>query len=318
LLVVVALFTFDFIKNSNLDKASDFRKRPVMVQMGNDTIVVRQLPLEAQHWIQDRRNHYWLDHGVGYHYQIPKLKEGCELMEKWQEEHSPSCNNFHEIDMTEFSQKDTAEAQAPERQVMRYIATGGFRTAWMVSEYDGTSRVLKTLRYVKKRAFDEENIERHRIDAVAMEQLTASKYVANVYGFCADSTLVDYSTKENLYKIFDSEIPPTKDELFKIAHDAASAVADVHHFNSDGRATMVHMDIKPSQWIQLDGMYKLNDFNLAQFTSWNQERKQYCGTADGYPGGRVSPVPNENVSSLSCCRESDTCSLLVSYTVASA
>jgi hypothetical protein len=239
-------------------------------------------------------------------------------MEKWQEEHNPSCNNIHEIDMTEFSQKDTAEAQAPERQVMRYIATGGFRTAWMVSEYDGTSRVLKTLRYVKKRAFDEENFERHRIDAVAMEQLTASRYLADVYGFCANSALVDYSTEADLYWIFEGKNPPTKDELFKIALETALAVADVHHFSPDGKATMVHMDINPSQWLQLDGMYKLNDFNLARFTSWNPERKQYCGTASGYHGGRVSHVPNENVSSYSCCQGSDPCSILVSFIVASA
>jgi hypothetical protein len=242
-------------------------------------------------------------------------------VEDWQNEHNPACNKIHEIDMTEFAQKHTALAEAPERQVMRYIASGGFRTAWMVSEYDGTRRVLKTLTHLYNRTFDERNFERHRIDAVAMEQLTASRYLADVYGFCANSALVDYSSEADLYYIFEGKNPPSKDELFKIALDTALAVADVHHFSSDGRATMVHMDIKPNQWLKLDGMYKLNDFNLARFTSWNPDRKQYCGTANGYHGGRdarVSHVPNENVSSLSCCQESDTCSILVSFIVASA
>ena len=118
----------------------------------------------------------------------------------------------------------------------------------------------------------------------------ASPYVASIYGYCANSALVDYSTEPDLYSIFDVENPPTKDELFKIAHDTASAVADVHHFNSDGRATILHLDVQPSHWIHLDGMYKLNDFNLAKFLSWDTKQNQYCGNATGYSRGRVRPV----------------------------
>jgi hypothetical protein len=167
----------------------------------------------------------------------------------------------------------------------------------MVSEYDGTKRALKTLRYAENQSFDERNFERHRVDAVAMEQLTASPYVADVYGYCANSALVDYSSHADLYSIFKRGNNPTKDERFNIALDTASTVADMHHFNWDGRATMVHMDIKPAQWILIDGMYKLNDFNLCKFLSWNPERKQYCGSSYGYSGGEVSLAQADFASS---------------------
>jgi serine/threonine protein kinase len=215
------------------------------------------------------------------------LEEGCKILGDWQEqEHNPSCNKMHEIDMTEFFLKDTLlTTNHRSRQTLGYIKTGGFRSVWRVSEYDGTKSALKTLRYSEKRSFDERHFERHRVDAVAMEQPTASPYVADIYGYCANLALEDYSSHGDLYSIFRRENHPTMDEGFKIALDTASAVADMHHFNSDGRATMVHKDIKPEQWILIDGMFKLNDFNLCKFLSWNPEQKQYCGYSYGYGGG---------------------------------
>jgi serine/threonine protein kinase len=171
--------------------------------------------------------------------------------------------------------------------VVGYIHDGGFRTAWRITEYDGTLRVLKTLKYIQRRHFDLDNLERHRRDAIATEQLTASSYIADIYGHCAQSALVDYSDKVSMYHIFKHQDDLyTHDELFQIAFDAVAAVADTHHFNKDNRATIVHHDIKPNQWIYLDGMYKLNDFNVAKFLSWNTEKNQHCGQESGYSTGR--------------------------------
>jgi serine/threonine protein kinase len=202
--------------------------------------------------------------------------------------------------------------------VVGYIHDGGFRTAWRITEYDGTLRVLKTLKFIAKRHFDLDNLERHRRDAIATEQLTASSYIADIYGHCAQSALVDYSDKGSMYHIFKHQDDLyTHDELFQIAFDAVAAVADTHHFNEDNRATIVHHDIKPNQWIyvstvfssffpfcysltlssscaQLDGMYKLNDFNVAKFLSWNTEKNQHCGQESGYSTGRVSCIHMES------------------------
>ena len=277
----------------------DSGQRPIMLQMHSASVIRLALQASPTRFIQDRRNHYWQDNGVTRHEwgrESYALEEGCEILGDWQEEHNPSCNKIHEIDMTEFFYRDTvlttdkflvqSTTHHRSRQTLRYVSTGGFRSVWMLSEYDGTTRALKTLRYSKERSFDERTFERHRVDAVAMEQLTASPYVADIYGYCANSALVDYSSHGDLDSIF-IRGKPTKEELFKIALDAASAVADMHHFNSDGRATMAHKDISPDQWILIDGVYKLNDFNLCRFLTWNPEQKQYCGYSYGYSEGEV-------------------------------
>jgi hypothetical protein len=262
LLVVVALFAFDFIKKSNLDKPSDFRKRPVMVKMGNDTTVVEQLPLEAEHWIQDRGNHYWLDHGVRYHTQIPELKEGCEPMENWQEGRNISnCNSFHEISLADD---------------ITFADEGGFKMVWAFVEYDGTRRALKTLRYSEDLNFNHIHYDNHRREAWASEQLSASPYVVNLYGFCSHSSVSPFSGQVLREFIDNSITKPTKEDLFRIAHDVACGVRDFHHFNKEGLATMAHMDIKPNQFLLIDGIYQLNDFNVCEFLTWNKTADEYC------------------------------------------
>ena len=223
--------------------------------------------------------------------QHPKITEKCEA-EEWVHDLHPSCLQFHSIDMTDFFLNDKRTSVGvngkEDREKFRFIAEGGFRAAFMITEFDGTRRVLKTLRYANNRDFDHRNLDRMRRDAVVSEQLTASPYIADIYGYCAQSALVDYSNGQDLDYIFDQKINPTKDELFQIAHDVAQSVADAHHFNKEGRATIVHMDIKPDQWILLDGRYKLNDFNLARFLTWDPVKQQNCDVASGYSGGRVS------------------------------
>jgi serine/threonine protein kinase len=185
------------------------------------------------------------------------------------------------------------------RKKFRFIGEGGFRAAFMITEYDGTRRVLKTLIYDDDRDFNPLNFERMRRDAVISEQLTASPYIADIYGYCAQSALVDYSNNRDLDYIFEQKTKPTKDELFQIAHDVAQSIADAHHFNDEGRATIVHMDIKPDQWILLDGRYKLNDFNLARFLTWDPEKQQNCNVASGY-GFRVSYEMNPLCTYVPC------------------
>ena len=81
-----------------------------------------------------------------------------------------------------------------------FLGQGWFRAAWrmdveVLEDYDDDedeyyqkeSVVLKTLRY--EREFLEEYYELHRRDALAMERLTASPYVLDVYGYCGQSAI---------------------------------------------------------------------------------------------------------------------------------
>lgn len=125
-----------------------------------------------------------------------------------------------------------------------------------------------------------------RRDAVAMEQLTQSPYVADIYAYCSVSSVVDYSNEQDLSEIFEGKKQPTKDELFRISYDVAASVADAHHPNAQRHSTIAHLDIKPDQWIRMNGKYLFQDFNLARFLSWNPKQRKNCGWSTGWQGGR--------------------------------
>ena len=196
----------------------------------------------------------------------------CIPYASWQKTHRPSCNFIHETHMAE----------------SELLTSGSYRHVWKIREYDGTNRVLKTLLY--QRDFDSSNFDRHRRDAVALEQLSASPHVVNIYGYCSNSALVDYTSDGDLTRLHSRGIKYTKQQLLTIAHDVASSVADAHHYNAMGRATIVHADVKPNQFLNFSGSYMLNDFNRAHFVQWNPERNESCTFTETKNWGVVSMI----------------------------
>ena len=139
----------------SVKNGSNFEPRPLLVliqddkQMSVATLSLQEKPLPL---VTDRRNHYWLNHfkedsDASYdNERRPWPKENCEALGEWMTGDACNCNSFHEIEMTQFYDEH-------DYQVFRYINDGGFRTAWMIAEYDGTLRVLKTLKYIDKATF---------------------------------------------------------------------------------------------------------------------------------------------------------------------
>jgi tRNA A-37 threonylcarbamoyl transferase component Bud32 len=74
---------------------------------------------------------------------------------------------------------------------------------------------------------------------------------------------------------------PTIDKL-KILYQLASGVADMHTFEKDGLVSLVHNDICCHQFILSHGIYKLNDFHLAQFQRKNKNTNTVCTARNGY------------------------------------
>ena len=67
------------------------------------------------------------------------------------------------------------------------LGKGWFRLTWKFSAQNDKSVVVKTLRY--DREFYDEYYELHRRDAVAMERLSSSPFVMDIYGHCGQSAL---------------------------------------------------------------------------------------------------------------------------------
>jgi hypothetical protein len=65
-------------------------------------------------------------------------------------------------------------------------------------------------------------------------------------------------------------------DKLKICVQIAAAVADLHGFETDNVPSLSHNDICCHQFILVDGVYKLNDFHLAEYLKHNKNTNQMC------------------------------------------
>ena len=178
-----------------------------------------------------------------------------------------------------------------------------------------------------ERDFLPEYYELHRRDALAMERLTFSPYVLDIYGYCGQSAineLADFgiegmSSLEKIARSFRGmeDIEPVSKIKLQLASMVAAGVSHVHSIdhpdfpypvendsdddpNKDydgekkkrsllgdidgGRAkvtsnaTLVHYDLNPRNIaVVRRGKPKLNDFNVAEFMTWDAENNRTCG-----------------------------------------
>lgn len=274
-----------------------FRKGPNMVQLTrNDVYTLKTLlPVNTDPPASKRPVRYSVNHGVSAHNPIEQRPDNCVAMEEWQDAHHPSCLLFHEIDLNKFT-------NARNEEQLRIVGSGFYRSVWMVHEYDGMPIALKALRYRSPREeetnlellqkksyqvdFNPQTIEQQHIDALVMEQLSASPYIADIYGYCSTSALVEYANGGNLLHSY--EKTATKTERLNMAYNVAAAVADTHNYNQDGHATIAHTDLNPKQFLLINGTYKLNGFNRAKLLSWNNKTNKPCPIESGISWRAVS------------------------------
>ncbi|KAL3941698.1 MAG: hypothetical protein SGBAC_003978 [Bacillariaceae sp.] len=240
---------------------------------------------------------------------VQQRKEQCIPQESWQTDYLINCNQLHELDMVSSSVQNKLD----------FLGQGWFRAAWKFSfvkySYETKGKgvksvnmtqeglVMKTLRL--EREFLDEYYELHRRDAVAMERLTWSPYVMDVYGYCGQSALNElaYFKEEinnleqldramrNLKQKDQKEREKVEYMKLKLATSVATGISHVHQVHSPsalaaaGRAAlpskplMTHYDINPRNIaIVAGGKPKLNDFNIAEFIQYNPNNaNQSCG-----------------------------------------
>ena len=218
------------------------------------------------------------------------LEEGdCKAQYDWQLKTYPTCNDVHEQDL----------GLVANNQVL-FLGNGYWRDVWKLTDAEQVNVVLKTLRY--EHSFDERNVDRHRRDAVATERMTASNSVVNIYSFCGNSGIFEYANGGDMEDmIWYSDDKWNSTERLIVAFHVATAIADVHEVEGNGRPSIAHTDITTSQFVYIDGRYKLNDFNRCRFITWNQKTNEQCGFFVGNNPGHVSEY-NVLGSKRSCAR----------------
>lgn len=130
--------------------------------------------------------------------------------------------------------------------------------------------------------FEDAHFEHDRVDAVAMERLTSSPHVINIFGFCGHSVMTEFADGSRLGELADKNKKNPLARL-RIARDIADGLADVHGIDGDGRATFVHLDINPANVVSVGGTLKLNDFNIGILRRWNTTSNTHCGFPAQYP-----------------------------------
>jgi Protein kinase domain len=250
----------------------------------------------------------------------------CIPKAEWQTKSNPNCNSIHEIDFAISAAREVIDSSSIKISYfasddnLSLLGEGWFRTTWRLdrnvpsvatksskSKHKSVnippvheSVVLKTLRI--EREFLSEYYELHRRDAVAMERLTGSNFVVNVFGFCAQSAineLADFSYPgvQNL-ESFNRRlrgINNQKSAIIKLrmAASIALGIADIHAagehhnehnshhhpiHNDNGNVYMVHYDLNPRNIaLFAGGRPKLNDFNIAEFLRYDTHTNKTCG-----------------------------------------
>jgi serine/threonine protein kinase len=119
------------------------------------------------------------------------------------------------------------------------------------------------------------------MDTISMERLSASPYALDIYGNCAISQLTQlaehslfahilHERRQLLLAGNTTTSRMTPEEQLSIAHHVASGIADMHH------AGIAHNDLSIHQFLFVEGIYKISDFDFASFVKTNKEGLLPC------------------------------------------
>jgi hypothetical protein len=113
--------------------------------------------------------------------------EECKLRYEWQKTSFPTCNSVHEFDAT----NPWSTYGNRYHKLYRIVGNGYWRDVWIVKYDHGDDKaVFKTMRY--EHDYTARNFDRMRRDGVAMERLTESPFIIDIYSFCGTSSLSEY------------------------------------------------------------------------------------------------------------------------------
>ena len=237
---------------------------------GESLFLMDAIPKSEDEYSYDYKASKSAENHHGYH-DNEENDEHCDDMMIWQKPTSSqsnvimNCNTLHEIMIS---------------NQLQYLQKGSFRTVFHLP-WINSQIVLKTLNY--KRSMNYREYDRHRRDALTMNQLSSFDTIPNIYGYCVNSAIYDYSPIGNLNDYLNDHIKTiTKEEQIQLAHQVISAVADVHsigladHHNHE--SAIAHTDVTIDQFLYspTKKKFQLNDFNRVRFVLWNNMTNEPC------------------------------------------
>lgn len=162
-----------------------------------------------------------------------------------------------------------------------------------------------------------ELIEDMRKDAMVMELLTSSPRSANIYSYCALSSVIEFAPVDIEEYIMPSNgrhaklirrhagpddhglvERPVNDyispqEKLEIALEMAKCIAEMHGFAG---GPIAHVDVQAGQFFRgRDGLIKLVDYNRAEALLYDTKADKYCKFVNGPPAEGMFRAPEENI-----------------------
>ena len=180
--------------------------------------------------------------------------EHCHPMHAWQSTSFPVCNTIHEMNIQ----------QSVVKKDLDLISKKGFwRHAWGSQDVFARNNTTTPRRMVWKtfkiqHSMEDAFFENNRVDALAMERLTFSPHVIDIYGFCSMTVIQEFAGRQ----LHEQTLDPK--QSLDIAIQIARGIRDIHHVGNSELPALVHNDINLANIIVTDdGRPVLNDFNIA-------------------------------------------------------
>jgi len=200
-------------------------------------------------------------------------------MMEWQTQSFPNCNALHEASVADgiiaVSNDDTTKTTTTDEEISLLSLEGSWRSVWKLHQHNTNETiVLKLQRY--DRDFTPLSFEHHRVDALAMERLTRSPHIVDIFGYCGMSVLTEYATGSARNFVKNPELRSL--DRLEIGRDLAQALADVHSIDypNSTNVTLVHNDMNMANAVEVNGRLKLNDFNIGVLQRWNTTSRKIC------------------------------------------
>jgi len=179
----------------------------------------------------------------------------------------PTCNSLHEVHLVD---DDTTSLLSTK---------GSWRSVWNIQQ---NTTVLKMLHF--HRPFSTEAYQFHAMDAIVMDQLTASPHIVQAHGFCGPSVLTEKADRGGRDHVKSYDLR-NRDRL-KIARDLAQGLADLQSlrywkkYNEHpvlDAVVFAHNDINIANTVHSsDGRVKWNDFNIGVLLRKDRRNDTNC------------------------------------------
>ena len=164
-----------------------------------------------------------------------------------------------------------------------YLTEGTARATFLAQDASNSTIVFKISRW-SKTDFSPYGLGKNRKDGMTLEALSSSDYIIKIFGYCGSSQILELGDGGNVHDLIqrsrDHKVNLSYIDRLKVSIQLATSIADLHEY-----AHASHRDVCCHQFVNVNGVYKLNDFHLAKYTQHIPRTKQLCAlsNANTYP-----------------------------------